>query len=155
MAALRRAHALRLRHDRVAMPVTTFPAVHLSVTIERPPSEVYAFVARPENLPRWAEGLSGAIQNVRGEWVADSPMGKVKVRFVERNALGVLDHDVVLESGARFHNPMRVVANGGGSELVFTLFRRPAESDEEFAADVLAIERDLAALKRLLEAARR
>jgi hypothetical protein len=126
-------------------------ARHIGVSIERPASEVYAFVVNPENLPRWAEGLSGSIENVDGEWIAESPMGKVTVRFAETNELGVLDHDVTLESGVGFHNPMRVVPNGDGSELVFTLFRQPEMSDEAFAADAAAIERDLAALKRLLE----
>jgi hypothetical protein len=131
----------------------TFPAVrHVSVSILRPPGEVYAFAANPENLPRWARGLSGSIEEVNGDWIADSPMGKVKVRFATRNELGVLDHDVILESGERAHNPMRVVANADGSELVFTLFRRPGMTDEAFAADAKAVEDDLRALKRLLEA---
>lgn len=78
-------------------------------------------------------------------------MGKVKIRFVPHNELGVLDHDVTLESGATFHDPMRVVPDADGSELVFPLFRRPGVSDEEFTADAVAIETDLAALKRLLE----
>lgn len=136
------------------MPVTTFPSVrHISVSIERPPAEVYALAANPENLPRWAKGLSDAIEKVNGEWIADSPMGKVKVRFAPSNPFGVLDHDVVLESGESFHNPMRVVANGGGSEVVFTLYRRPGVSDEDFAADARAVAADLAALKALAEAA--
>jgi hypothetical protein len=130
-----------------------FPAVrHVSVSILRRPAEVYAFAAAPENLPRWAKGLSGSIEEVDGEWVADSPMGKVKVRFAGHNALGVLDHDVTLPSGETVHNPMRVVANAEGSEVVFTLFRRPGMSDEAFAADAKAIAADLAELKRLLEA---
>lgn len=133
--------------------MATFTAVrHLSITIERSPADVYAFAARPENVPRWAQGLGGKIENVGGEWVADSPMGKVKVRFAEPNALGVLDHDVTLPSGLTVHNPMRVVANGSGSEVVFTLFRRPEVSDDEFAADGRAVTKDLSALKRLLEA---
>jgi hypothetical protein len=130
-----------------------FPAVrHISVSVERPPAEVYLFAAEPENLPRWAKGLSGSIEKVGGEWIASSPMGKVRVRFVERNALGVLDHDVLLESGTSVHNPMRVVANGDGSEVIFTLFRRSGMTDDEFAADAQAVERDLSALKSLLEA---
>ena len=133
--------------------MTTFPARHLSVTIERPPSEVYAFAVRPENLPRWAAGLSGSIEQVGGRWIADSPMGKIEVRFAPPNHLWVLDHDVtLLESGATIHNPMRVVPNGEGSELFFTLLRRPEMTDEELAADARAVERDLATVKRLLEA---
>lgn len=124
---------------------------HVSVSIDRPPAEVHAFASDPANLPRWARGLSGSIARVGGEWVADSPMGKVKVRFAPPNAFGVLDHDVVLESGESVHNPMRVVPNGGGSEVVFTLVRRPGVSDAEWVADADAVTRDLGALKRVLE----
>lgn len=106
--------------------MTAFEAVqHVSVTILRTPAEVYAFVANPENLPRWAAGLSTGIRRVDGEWVADSPMGAVKVRFAAPNRLGVLDHDVMLPSGETVHNPLRVLPNGVARELTFTVFRRP------------------------------
>jgi hypothetical protein len=132
--------------------MATFAAVHhVSVTIDRSPAEIYAFAANPENLPQWAQGLSGAIERVDGEWLADSPMGKIKIRFAAPNSLGILDHDVVLPTGAIVHNPMRIVANGSGSEVIFTLFRRPEMTDDAFAADARAVARDLAALKRLLE----
>ena len=124
---------------------------HVSVFVGRPPADVYAFAVDPANVPRWAKGLGGSIEKVGADWVADSPLGKVKVRFAARNAFGVLDHDVVLESGATYHNPMRVVANGSGSEVVFSLFRLAGTSDGQFAADAAAVERDLHALKRLLE----
>ena len=124
---------------------------HISASIERPPDVVYAFASNPENLPKWATGLSGSIRKVHGEWIAESPMGKVKIRFVERNTFGVLDHEVVLESGVRIWNPMRVVARGTGSEIVFTLFRQPDMSDEKFAEDAKWVEKDLMRLKGLLE----
>lgn len=130
-----------------------FPEVrHVSVSISRSPAEVYAFAADPANLPRWAAGLSGAIAQVDGEWIAESPMGRVTVRFAPPNAFGVLDHDVTLPSGETVHNPLRVVANGDGSEVIFTLYRRPGVSEEELADDTRAIERDLGTLKGLLEA---
>jgi hypothetical protein len=75
----------------------------------------------------------------------------VRVRLVARNDLGVLDHDVTLPGGEVVHNPMRVVPNGSGSEVSFTLFRRPGVTDEALAADAATIERDLATLKRLVE----
>ena len=124
---------------------------HVSVTILRTPEDVYAFVANPENLPRWAAGLSTGIREKDGEWVADSPMGPVKVRFAALNLLGVLDHDVVLPSGETVHNPLRVVPNGTASELTFTLFHRPGMTEQQFAADAAAVQRDLHELKRLLE----
>lgn len=126
-------------------------ARHISVSINRPPLDVYDFVSNPANLPKWATGLGQSITNVDGEWVAEAPMGKVKIRFAGRNTFGVLDHDVVLESGVKIRNPMRVVPNGSGSEIVFTLLRQPDMSDEKFSQDAAWVEKDLRTLKALLE----
>lgn len=46
---------------------------------------------------------------------------------------------------------MRVLPNGDGSEVTFLAFRQPEMSEDAFAADVAAIERDLRSLKELLE----
>jgi hypothetical protein len=46
---------------------------------------------------------------------------------------------------------MRVLANGSGSEVLFTLFRLPDMSDEQYAEDMQLVEHDLRALKDLLE----
>jgi uncharacterized protein YndB with AHSA1/START domain len=129
-----------------------FEVLHVSVSINRPPEAVYAFAAEIENLPKWAAGLCKTIRSVNGEWIAEGgPTGPVKVRFTEANALGVLDHDVVLSSGAAIHNPIRVVPNGAGSEVTFTLLRQPGVSAATFGKDAKAVERDLRTLKALLE----
>jgi hypothetical protein len=78
-------------------------------------------------------------------------LGTVKLHFAKRNDLGVLDHDVTLESGETVHNPIRVVPNGEGSEVIFILFRRPDMSDEKFAEDAAWVQKDLGVLKALLE----
>ena len=125
---------------------------HISVFIDRQPAEVYEFASDPRNLSRWAAGLArSAIRQEGDEWVADSPMGKVKIRFVPQNRYGVLDHDVTLESGVTVHNPMRVARNGDGSELIFTLFPQPDMSDEKFAEDRAAVDKDLRTLKEPVE----
>ena len=125
---------------------------HISIYIDSLPSDVYEFTSNPENLPRWAAGLARSEVKRDGDmWVADAPFGKVKIRFAERNTFGVMDHDVELDSGVAVHNPMRVVPNGDGSEFIFTLLRQPGMSDEQFAEDKRAIEKDLATLKQILE----
>ena len=129
-------------------------AQHVSVSIDRSPDRVYEFVANPENLPQWAAGLSGSIAHVNGEWIAESPMGRVKVQFAARNPFGILDHDVTLPSGDRVNNPMRVVPNDDGSEVIFTVYQRPGMSDDVFADDTKAVARDLGKLKTLLEGER-
>jgi polyketide cyclase/dehydrase/lipid transport protein len=130
----------------------TSPSVrHVSVTINRSAAEVYEFASNPENLPQWASGLAGSISKVNGEWVSDSPMGRVKIKFAEKNSFGVLDHDVTLPAGATVHNPMRVVPKGNGSEVIFTLFRQPDVTDKKFAEDAAWVEKDLKKLKAVLE----
>jgi len=125
---------------------------NISVGIARPLSEVYDFLVVPENFPKWASGLGHSFRPVdRGEWLAETPMGPMKVRFNEKNAYGVLDHYVIPETGEAIYIPMRVFANGDGSEVVFTLFQRPDMSDEAFAQDAVWVKRDLLTLKKLLE----
>jgi hypothetical protein len=123
---------------------------HISIFIDRTPEEVYAFASDPGNLPKWASGLAASIEEANGEWIANSPMGRVRIRFAERNGFGVLDHDVILESGETVHNPMRVVPSGGGSEVIFTLFRQPGTSEERFSEDARWVEKDLKALEHAL-----
>jgi hypothetical protein len=127
--------------------------VHLTQSIARTPGEVVAFAGDPANLPRWAGGLSSGIRQSDGEWVADSPMGEVSVRFAPANAFGVLDHDVVMPDGTTFHNPLRVLPNADGSEVVFTLFQLDGVTDAEFEADAVTIRADLERLRAVLEGA--
>jgi hypothetical protein len=129
----------------------TFMAKHISVSINRSAAQVYAFASNPENLPRWAAGLSGSIKKVNEDWIGEAPMGRMTVKFAEKNKFGVLDHDVTLPSGVKVYNPMRVFPNNEGSELVFTLYRQPDMSDQKFAEDAEWVEKDLAKLKTLLE----
>ncbi len=129
----------------------TFFAKHISVSINRPVTEVYEFVSTPENLPKWAAGLSGSIRKAGEDWISESPLGTVKVKFADRNKFGILDHDVTLPSGVTVYNPMRVFPNNDGSELVFTLYRRPGMSEQMFVEDAEAVIKDLQSLKTLLE----
>ncbi|MCE0762735.1 SRPBCC family protein [Pseudonocardia kujensis] len=131
--------------------MSTLPSRHVGVRIEAPASEVYAFVADPTNLPRWAAGLATASVELReGRWVTESPMGTVEIAFAPRNEFGVLDHDVVLPSGEVVSNPLRVLPNEDGCDLVFTVRRRHDMSDEDLERDVAAVRTDLDTLARLL-----
>jgi hypothetical protein len=133
----------------------TSHSTHLRESIDRPADEVYEYASDPANLPEWAPGLGTSVEKVGEEWFVETSMGRVGFAFVERNDHGVLDHDVTLPSGETIHNPMRVIRDGTGSEVVFTLRRLPNMTDEEFARDAEAVAADLARLKRLLESTSR
>lgn len=130
----------------------TFEVRHISVSIERAPDDVYRYASNLENWSDWAHGLGKPLSRNGNEWtIRGGPLGEVNVRLAERNDFRVLDHDVTLPSGVTFHNPLRVLPNGAGSEVVFSVFRRAQTSDADFQADWQAVERDLWALKKLLE----
>lgn len=129
----------------------TYEALHISQPVDRPAAEVAAFAGDPRNLPRWAAGLSSGIREDDGRWVTDSPMGTVEVRFTGPAEHGVLDHDVVLPGGAVVHNPLRVLRNDDGSEVVFTLYRLPGVDDADFEQDAATVRGDLARLRGVLE----
>lgn len=125
---------------------------HISISINAGHESVYRYVSEPQNLPQWAAGLAQSKISKSGEdWLAESPMGMVKIRFVPKNDFGVVDHDVTLPNGFVVHNPLRVLKNHEGAEVVFTLIQQKDMSDESFEADAAMVEKDLGTLKKELE----
>lgn len=125
----------------------------VSISIAASPRLVYEFVADPANLPQWAPGFVKSIANVDEEWVAQTTLGELTFHFAPLNTLGVLDHGVTLASGEIFMNPMRVVANGDGSEVLFTVFQQEGATAAEFEKDVETVRADLNTLKAVIERA--
>jgi uncharacterized protein YndB with AHSA1/START domain len=120
-----------------------------SIWINRPYEEVYGFVEKPENFPKWATGLGEAIAHDGEVWRFKTPDGDAKVRFTASNEYGVADHHVLLDDGTEIHVPMRVIRNGEGAEVMLTVCRR-SRPDKEMKADVEWVEHDLIALKELI-----
>jgi predicted enzyme related to lactoylglutathione lyase len=132
--------------------MATFPPQTITVSIARDWREVYDFASVPQNFPRWAAGLGTRFERSGEEWTAEGPDGRpIRIRFSPPNGFGVLDHTVFTEDGSETLNAMRVVANGSGAEVMFTLLKAPGTTQELFAADAAAVERDLNSLKTLLE----
>jgi hypothetical protein len=122
------------------------------VSIAADPRRVYEFASDPAKLPLWASGFVKSVACRDGRWLAETTIGEVTFEFAPRNAFGVLDHDVTLPDGARFFNPMRVVPNDRGSEVLFTLFQHPPMTDAELDRDTDVVMADLRRLKAVIEA---
>lgn len=134
--------------------MATYPCHHISMSIERPPSDVIAFLGDMANWPKWASGLGDTFQ-ASGDGtiriaMADGPM---TLRLAGVPEHGVFDHVVTAADGRTFYNPLRVLPNGDGAEVVFTLYRMRDADDAAFERDAAWIARDLATLKRLVEGA--
>ena len=124
----------------------------LQIRIACPSQQVYDYVSNPAHLPQWAPGLCLSIRPDGDHWQLTTPQGELTFRFAPPNSLGVLDHFVGTPAG-EIYVPMRVIANGAGSELLFTLFRQSGLSDADFTADIELVEKDLLRLTTLLESA--
>jgi len=123
----------------------------LSISIDRDWSELYETIWRPEFFPNWASGLSKSSLTRDGDaWLAEGPDGTIRIVFTDHNAFGVMDHYVIPSGGTEVYVPLRVLQNGEGSEVIFTLFRQPGMSDAQFSADAEWVARDLFALKALV-----
>lgn len=125
----------------------------VSVSINRPADNVYAYMRDFNNLPSWAAGLGSSIVKTidNNTLVINTPKGEATVRFAEKNKFRIMDHYVKWANDPEVYNPIRVLENGKGSEVIFTLFRQPDMDDEQYAKDRQAVEKDLATLKQLLE----
>lgn len=129
-----------------------FPSRTISVSINKPLAEVYAFAQNPEAFMKWASGLATTLHKEGEQWIADTPEGKAEVRFSEHNCYGVLDHWVSLPDGQLIYIPLRVIANDQGAEVSLTLFRLSVMDDAAFERDAAMVRSDLTKLKTLLEA---
>ena len=130
------------------------PTRTLSVSIAVPAADAYAFIADPRRLPEWATGLGSTPTSLPdGAWRVETPAGPMRVVFAPANGFGVVDHVVTpLEGGDPAADvPLRVVANGTGSEVMLTVFQQPGMSDAQYAADTALVQADLERLKNALE----
>ncbi|MRG47214.1 SRPBCC family protein [Chitinophaga sp. SYP-B3965] len=126
--------------------------MNLSISINRNADEVYTFISNAENLPQWAAGLCTSIQKTETENVWRINGGEARVRFVEKNKFRVADHYVRAKPGAKeVYIPIRVLDHDGTSEVVFTLFRLPEMTDDEFKRDMGAVQKDLQTIKEVIE----
>ena len=128
-----------------------FESHTLTVSIARAADVVYQFISNPANLPQWATAFCKSIRPAGSDWLMETTVGPMRVRFVPPNAFRVADHFVSPAPGVEIHVPMRVLQNGCGSEVVFTLFRSPEMPPEKFAEDIRLVTQDLQTLKRVLE----
>jgi len=124
----------------------------VDVTIARPPDEVYEYLAIPENFPKWSFFLTAAKRD-GDACLFETPNGPVHVRFATRNIHRVLDHWVTVGGEPAIYVPLRVIENSGESTVLFTVFRQPEMSDQDYDADIAAVRKDLDNLKRVLECA--
>lgn len=124
-----------------------------SVDIQAPLDRVFTFLANPLNWPRYAVVNLRAVSPGEDGWcnaVTTFGEGRIKVSPVEE--LGILDH-VWQDPQACWTVYSRVVPNGCGATVTFTLFQPSIMNDAQFDAAMAQMNVEMAELKAVMEAA--
>ncbi len=129
------------------------PSHTLSVSIACTPEEVARYVADPRHLPQWAGGFCKSVRPDGDHWRIQTDQGEFGLRFQADLQQGILDHVVEIADDVQVYVPLRVVPNGEGSEVLFTLFRLPAMTEERWQNDLAMVRADLERLQKVMESA--
>src|SRR5215469_15140442 len=109
-----------------------------TVTIQAEPERVFAFLAAPENLPKWAINFCQDIRQEGERWLVRSEepgmaSTEVEVKFLTNAKQGVIDFLMVPTPGVEALAASRVVPNAEGATYIFTRFQPSQMPDDVFA----------------------
>jgi hypothetical protein len=139
------------------MPSSSDPrrAETRSITIDAPPDTVLDIITDPTTLPgRAPEFARGGVSADGGVWIVDTIAGQARFRLRISREAGTVDllAEKQPEVGER-GTFSRVIPNGSGSEYLLTLLFGPAMSEEAIERQMGHIEKELARVKEMAEAA--
>jgi hypothetical protein len=131
-------------------PMTETKPHFLSVRIDRDADAVYQFITDPTKVSLWAHGLRSSAWQPHQTGMGQSSIGSIELCFAQQNDLGIRDVAITTPDGQIVECPMRVVGDGSGSEVVFTLHPATYSADkmEQLGALIAA---DLNRLRHAIE----
>jgi hypothetical protein len=120
-----------------------------AISIDAPPEVVLDLVSDVRSLPRWAPEFAESVEPAGEDWLITTGTGQFSVRLEVSRKYGVVDITRPGDParGAR----MRVLANEGGSEFLFTLIFPPGASDDAVARQMTTVEAELKAVRDICE----
>jgi hypothetical protein len=134
------------------MPTDLLRTDTRSISIGAPPAAVLDVVAEPRNLPRWAPEFARAVRADGDDWLVDSGAGELRIHVRVSRELGTVD---LLRPGAPGGGEVgafaRVIANGPGSEFLFTLLFPPGSSDADIERQRVIVDEELRNVRALAE----
>lgn len=110
-----------------------------TLSIAAAPARVVGYLDDPRNLPEWAPAFATEVR-VAGEEIVVNP-GPAEMRMKLMTAAQAGTVDLVAAAAPRLGVFMRVLPNGEGSEVLFTLFfpdGTPEDAVEQQMAEVEA-----------------
>jgi hypothetical protein len=138
--------------------MTTNETSTVTVTIDAPYEQVARELADAAHHPDWAnEFFAGPARPAeRDEYIAPVPMmgGDVHFRIDADTERGIFDH-YLAPVGQDYGDPLpvRLIRNGDGADVLWTLSRPPGLPDEQWRIGLASMQRELHNLKARVESA--
>src|SRR5262245_61195873 len=95
----------------------------LTASLPASADSTYKHISDPDNLPYWHSSFCKALKRDSGSLFVESPRGNVLVHFIRGDHSLVLDIVVLMAEGVRLTHAIRLLPNGDGSEIVWTLIK--------------------------------
>jgi hypothetical protein len=128
---------------------TTNRAEHRSLGVLAAPEKVHAYLADASNLPTWAPAFASSVRPSGASWLVGRDGAEFAIDVLADHRSGAVDF-VAADDHARGLFA-RVLPNGSGSEVVFTLMFEPDAPERVVAAQTLTLETELAAVRDACE----
>ncbi|MBA2554960.1 MAG: SRPBCC family protein [Geodermatophilaceae bacterium] len=128
---------------------STLRAETRTISIAASPSAVYAFLADPYNLPRWAPDFASAVRPSGTDWLVDQGSAEVAITVRVSPEHGTID---LLAAANHSRGAFtRVVPNGEGSEYLFTLFFAAETGEAAVEKQMTVVEEELRTIRASCE----
>jgi len=118
-----------------------------SISIAAPPENVLRLLGEPRMLPEWAPAFAEAVEPADPDWLINPGPGEFRIRARVSAEYGTVDllDPRDLRRGAH----MRVLSNGDGSELLFTLVFPASVDKQSIGQQMATVEAELRAVRDL------
>lgn len=122
-----------------------------SVDIQAPFERAFGFLANPMNWPLYAVvNLRSVRPGENGWFTMVIKFGEGQIRVNPVKALGIIDHDW-RDPQASWTVPGRIVANGDGVTVMYTIFQPPVMTAEQFDQAMKEMDVEMNKLREILE----
>jgi hypothetical protein len=121
----------------------------VTAVLDAPPEQVFDYLSRIENLPKWANEFARELKHEAGKVKVVNGLGEFYISFDADRETGVIDMYAGPNEKALSLFPTRVVGlPGGGSAYTFTMFQTPGMPDDLFASQYESLRREFENIRR-------
>ena len=124
----------------------------VTTVLDAPKDEVFSYLSRIENLPRWASEFARELKYEDGKAKVVNGLGEFYFSIDADEETGVIDMYAGLAEDELGVFPTRVVElPGGASAYSFTMFQAPGMPDELFESQYRSLLREFEDIRREFE----